>query len=138
MICKKCHRNLPSSHFNKYLANKPYLRKVCKDCQKKLNDDYRKTFNGKTSKAISNAKRKAKLKNKNISHSFTVEEWRIKLSSTNGICLCCGNAVGVYSLTIDHVIPLCEAPVGFTYTIEDVQPLCRKCNSLKGKCQVYF
>ena len=137
-ICDKCHRSLPISEFYKITTNKQDLRSICKDCQNDYNDTYRKTFNGKTSKALSNAKNKAKLLHKNLSHNFTVDEWRKKIMGTKGVCLSCRNAVGICSITMDHVIPLSEAPNGFSYSIDDVQPLCSTCNTKKGKCSILY
>jgi len=65
-------------------------------------------------------------------HNFTIDEWLIKLANTNGICPICMENVGVEFLTMDHIIPVSKAPRGFIYTIKDVQPLCRSCNSKKG------
>jgi 5-methylcytosine-specific restriction endonuclease McrA len=136
MICKYCKQDKPSSEFYRLKSNEPLLRNICKQCQKMINAEYCKTFHGKTSKALANARRKAA--SKNLSHNFTVDEWRERVLGTNGICPCCGNAVGILTLTMDHAIPFCEAPSGFTYTIDDVQPLCIKCNIIKGKLTLYF
>ena len=129
---------MPQSEFYKLRKNKPNLRNICKECQKNDLKNYRKTFEGKTSKALSNAKRKANENNKNLTHSFTVDEWRKKVLGTSGICPMCGNNVGILILTMDHSIPYCEAPFGFTYTIDDVQPLCPICNVQKGRIIIYF
>lgn len=44
----------------------------------------------------------------------------------NGKCLCCGSRK---KLTIDHVVPISQ---GGTDDIENLQLLCRSCNSRKG------
>lgn len=52
-------------------------------------------------------------------------EWRALCEYYDNRCLCCG-VIG--SLTMDHVVPLSK---GGTHTIDNVQPLCGKCNSRK-------
>ena len=69
---------------------------------------------------------------KKITHSFTKEEWNQKLNLTNGICPRCGIFVGIENLTMDHIIPLSKVSEDFVYTINDIQPLCHRCNSSKG------
>jgi len=138
MICKKCKRDLPQSSFYKLRKNKPGLRSICKECQYNEIKEYRKTFEGKTSKALSNARRIAKENNKNLSHSFSVDEWRERVLGSNGFCPMCGNSVGILILTMDHAVPFCKAPSGFIYTIDDVQPLCPSCNDKKGRLILYF
>ena len=32
-------------------------------------------------------------------------------------------------MTMDHIIPISKAEVGFVYNLCDVQPLCRSCNA---------
>lgn len=78
----------------------------------------------------------------NCLHNFTIEEWKIKLEKTKGICSGCYKNVGIVNLTIDHIFPLSKANDNFKltgikkiYTINDVQPLCRSCNSIK-RCKI--
>lgn len=72
----------------------------------------------------------------NISHSFSYDEWNDKLISTQGICPMCGRFVGIENLTMDHIIPVSKVKEGFIYTINDVQPLCKPCNSSKNNNKV--
>ncbi|MET7816068.1 HNH endonuclease signature motif containing protein [Streptomyces sp. NPDC005395] len=58
--------------------------------------------------------------------SHTREEWK-ELRDRYGRCLRCG-ATGVH-LEPDHVVPLSK---GGSDSIENLQPLCRSCNSSKG------
>ena len=37
-----------------------------------------------------------------------------------------------YGLSLDHNPPISKAPIGFIYTIDNVQPMCKSCNSSKG------
>ena len=75
--------------------------------------------------------RRRQLKNKNIIHAFTIEEWVEKKGETNGICPFCKTFVGIEKLTLDHIFPVSKAEEGRIYTIDDVQPLCNSCNIRK-------
>lgn len=74
-------------------------------------------------------KRRERLKN--IESCYTKEDLEEKLNSTNGICQMCGEYVGIENLTLEHILPISKAPKGFVYTIDDIQFLCRSCNSKK-------
>lgn len=71
-----------------------------------------------------------------LSESYTTIEWMVKLDATNGICPGCNTYVGKNKLELDHIIPISKAPAGFNYTINDIQPLCKSCNSRKGNKMV--
>ena len=68
----------------------------------------------------------------NIVEAFTMNEWFEKLDKTKGICPGCGEFIGKDKLTLDHIFPISKAESGRIYTIDDIQPLCRSCNSKKG------
>ena len=74
-----------------------------------------------------------------IIEDFSNKEWLAKLEVTKGVCLDCDNYIGVAHLTLDHIYPVSRAYKDFLktgikriYTINDVQPLCKSCNSSKG------
>lgn len=60
--------------------------------------------------------------------SYTAEEWKALKAKYNYTCLCCGKQEPTIKLTADHVIPVVLN--GSSY-IENIQPLCRSCNSKK-------
>ena len=62
---------------------------------------------------------------KNIVDDFTKEQWTNK-------CTHCYHCDSTKDLQMDHILPISRAPKGFVYTIDDVQPLCKCCNSKKG------
>jgi len=60
------------------------------------------------------------------------DEWNEELLNSNGICIICNKKVGINNLELDHIIPLSKAHIGQIYNIKDVQPLCKRCNVIKG------
>jgi 5-methylcytosine-specific restriction endonuclease McrA len=64
--------------------------------------------------------------------SISGEEWTELKKRCGGVCISCHR---VRPLTIDHIKPLSK---GGTNTIENVQPLCKSCNSSKGAREVDF
>jgi 5-methylcytosine-specific restriction endonuclease McrA len=76
-----------------------------------------------------NAKRRAAASGYLGKH-FTTQQWRALLEYFGHRCLACGaSAQADEDLSVDHVIPL---SLGGSNAIENIQPLCETCNSLKG------
>jgi len=71
-------------------------------------------------------RRNRRAKKVNAGGAITAEEWQSVLEKYGNKCLCCGTTE---NLTMDHVIPLDPGP----HTANNVQPLCRICNSSKGR-----
>jgi 5-methylcytosine-specific restriction endonuclease McrA len=57
---------------------------------------------------------------------FKSQEWLELCEKYNNKCACCGKEG---NLTVDHIIPLSS---GGTNYIENIQPLCSVCNSIKA------
>ena len=57
---------------------------------------------------------------------FPKKEWEEKLKKHNYRCVFCGTRK---KITIDHKVPLCK---GGTNKIENLQPLCMRCNQIKN------
>ena len=94
--------------------------------------DYRNKLKESGQIALYDKQKEAKRRNKNIKHIFSNNEWNEKVNSCNNICPLCNmkfNERG--GLTLDHIIPISKVSENCQYTIDDVQPLCRICNSMK-------
>jgi len=61
--------------------------------------------------------------------SYSFKEWEILKVTTNYRCVNCGEQEPDIKLTVDHIIPLSKQGINI---IKNIQPLCRKCNLIKG------
>jgi hypothetical protein len=95
---------------------------------KKAESKFHKTFKGKVLNSLKCSKRR--LRRKQLEERFTREEWVEKLKATNGFCPKCNKYVGIDKLTLDHIIPI-SLRIKTIYYINDIQPLCKSCNSSK-------
>lgn len=76
------------------------------------------------------ASQRRRAKKSNAEGSHTEAEWRSLVSEFEERCVCCGEHFGLERLTKDHIVPLA---LGGSDFIENIQPLCARCNSKKGK-----
>lgn len=60
--------------------------------------------------------------------SWTAAEWEALKAECDHRCLMCGLPEPEIVLTVDHIVPV---SLGGTNTIDNLQPLCRPCNSKK-------
>lgn len=71
------------------------------------------------------AEKRRAIKN-GLDEHFTVDEWLALCDEFDWKCAACGKD----EVTIDHVVPL---SLGGVDTIDNIQPLCKPCNSKKGQ-----
>lgn len=64
-----------------------------------------------------------------VTGSHTDKEWQELKAFYKCKCLCCGRQEPQITLTRDHVIPITQ---GGTDSIDNIQPLCARCNSKKS------
>ena len=77
-------------------------------------------------RSIYEAKRRASKLGNGGSHS--VGEWETLQAQYNWTCPCCKKIEPEIKLTQDHIVPLSR---GGSDNIENIQPLCKSCNSRK-------
>ena len=82
----------------------------------------------KTREYINFYKRKYKYSKRNASGYHTFKDWENLKAQYNWTCPCCGKFEPNIKLTADHIIPLSR---GGSDNMENIQPLCMKCNSKK-------
>lgn len=79
--------------------------------------------------------RKRRIKKLNALGTHTLQEWeKLKLFYKN-MCLCCKRFEPEITLSEDHIMPL---SLGGTDYIDNIQPLCRTCNSRKNNKFISF
>lgn len=67
--------------------------------------------------------------------NHSLEEWLKKKVEYANTCPSCRRKEPGIVLTVDHVIPV---SLGGSHDISNIQPLCRKCNSIKNKKIIIF
>lgn len=92
---------------------------------------YHRNYVAKHKDNISHLKARSNAKSRGATGSHTLKQWvdiKLKFGNKCAICKC------ERKLTKDHIIPISK---GGTDYIENIQPLCRNCNSKKHNKIIY-
>jgi 5-methylcytosine-specific restriction endonuclease McrA len=124
--CKLCVRTYNNAVYaedrDRQLARVNTYRKANPDVIKQTRHKYRQA--NKDTVYAKNSRRRARRKGSNGSH--TASEWKAIKTYYGNICLACG--CNQCQLTKDHILPLV---MGGTDNADNLQPLCKQCNSRK-------
>lgn len=132
-VCKNCSNKVKFSR-NKFCSQKCALEDKAKRYSKWRDKEYIKEYMKEYSKTESAVllRKKSTAKRRAIIHKlgehFSKKEWKELCEKYNNTCLKCRGKN--LELSPDHIVPLIN---GGTNTIDNIQPLCRKCNREKWK-----
>lgn len=123
-ICHTCGCDQKLDKFDKDRSKRDGLATKCKQCAKEHNQ----SEEGQAATARAWHKRRAHIEN--TENTLTAQEWSDILEEQNNACNMCGREFSDdLKSTKDHKIPVSR---GGGLTRENVQALCRSCNSSKG------
>jgi 5-methylcytosine-specific restriction endonuclease McrA len=92
---------------------------------------YRKRWNKEHPETGRQVAHRRRARQRGISGSHTLAEWRELCVKFGNRCVCCGKA---RKLTRDHIVPISNPKA--TNNIGNLQPLCYSCNSAKGNRRI--
>lgn len=155
-VCTKCGKWKPLDYFSKHPSGRYKRQPQCKDCARSYMKVYKLQYRAKNlekrraysrqyyaehreerlayhrkwaaeNRDVANtAKINYRTRKRDNEGSFTTKEWKDLCEKYGNKCLCCD--VTDKPLTVDHVIPIKK---GGSSNIENLQPLCKSCNSSK-------
>lgn len=160
-LCFKCNKEKSLSEFGKDKYKKDGISSWCKECCNERN----KKWKAANSEKVNKYKRKYYAANPDKEHKriyewysinpgkireyslnwrtrknnnggkFTNKEWQELKKRYNYMCLRCKRYEPEIKLTVDHIKPLI---FGGENTVKNIQPLCKSCNSIKGKNNIDY
>lgn len=101
----------------------------CLDTNKEVKMGHRKKYKDEEGKKKKKRHRRVEI------GGCSKEGWEIIKRVYDYTCPVCGRREPEIKLTKDHIIPV---GLGGTSYIENLQPLCTKCNQAKGKAKMYY
>jgi 5-methylcytosine-specific restriction endonuclease McrA len=149
--CRKCDEWKTASAFHKDKRRTAGLSFYCRECVKAYQQNNKERMSANALRwQQANAERYCELRRewmrahpeKRLEHQrtrrarvagcegrFTTQEWQTLKEFHGFACLKCGRAEPEIKLAADHVVPVSS---GGLNTIENIQPLCKSCNSSKA------
>lgn len=105
------------------------IKKKYRDAHKQESKEYARKWRAKNPDRSRLNVHRRRIRLLNAIGTHTLKQWELLIELTGYICVCCKRPDSEIRLTIDHIIPLIK---GGTDNIDNIQPLCGKCNSSKG------
>lgn len=123
----------------RFKRNKPekqyeYHRRYCQANPEKFRR-YARNYRLANPDKSKTAKARRRTRERGNGGSFSVAEWHDLCAQYDGRCLRCGRQEPEIKLTVDHVLPV---DLGGTSNIDNIQPLCRWCNSAKSNRHIDY
>lgn len=134
-LCRKCNREIVKKFYRDNQDKHRVVRRRVNKRSYHKNRDKRlaqKSEYGKKNPEKRKSWAKKRMENMGVVWELNPGEWAALLNRHGRKCLKCGSTKDI---TKDHIIPLID---GGRHHIDNLQPLCRSCNSSKGRKTVDY